>query len=245
MNTPSLAHETTTRLRLKLPAGADLAALREALQVLPGVSKLRLAPAARSVIVNYDGRSATRREVLALAGRHAAATAATGRRSTGEPSGLSLEAALLAGALVPLLPNAWRPAAAVALVGAKTIGALSTGAEPAGAVLDGIALASTALTGHPLTATTSVLIGAAAERWRDALVDDTDRLLAQLTPPEAATYRVRRGAPKGARAMSVAVPQLQAGDCLRLSPGDVDRLEAAGISAMPRVWPASAAPDRR
>jgi Cu2+-exporting ATPase len=204
-----------------MSAEADLEALRDALESLPGVTALRLAPAARSVIVAYDGRAATRRAVLACAEQHSVAVPAEDRRRPATASGLPLEAAMVAGALVPFLPNPWRPAAAVALVGAKTIGALHTGAEPAGAVLDGIALASTALTGHPLTATTSVLIGAAAERWRDALVDDTDRLLAQLTPPEAAAYRVRRGTAKTSRTLSLETASLQPGDRLRVNGGDV------------------------
>jgi Cu2+-exporting ATPase len=216
----TIAHETATRLRLRLPGGTDLEALRGALQALPGVLSLRLAPAATSIVIGYDGRPGTRREILARTKR-LPVSAVPGRRPTGAPTGLPLEAALLAGALVPLLPNPWRPAAAVALVGARTLGALRTGAEPAGAALDAIALASMALTGHPLTATSSVLVGAAAERWRDVLVEDTDRLLARLAPPEAPVYRVRRGAPSVARARSLPVGELQAGDRLRLVAGDV------------------------
>ena len=229
-----IAHETATRLRLRLPATADLDALHDALLALPGVVSLRRAEAARSIVVVHDGRLATRREVLAQAERIAAAPAQEGRpRASG--AGLSLEAALVAGALVPLLPPQLRPAAAVGLVGAKTALALRSGAEPGGAVLDAIALGSTALTGHPLTATTSVLIGAAAERWRDALVDDTDRLLAQLTPPEASSYRVRRGMPASARTMTLEAGQLQAGDCLRLAAGDVvpaDGIVTDGAAAL-------------
>jgi Cu2+-exporting ATPase len=221
VNAATIAHETPTRLRLKLPAGADLSALLDVLGALPGVMALRAAPAARSMVVSYDGRAATRREVLAHAQRYSTVELAQERAPAGPARGLPLEATMLAGALVSLLPNPWRPAAAVALVGAKTVGALRTGAEPAGAVLDAIALASTALTGHPLTATTSVLIGAAAERWRDMLVDDTDRLLAQLTPAEAAVYRVRRASARAGRGVSLAVSELQPGDCLRLAAGDV------------------------
>lgn len=217
----TIAHETSTRLRLRLPADADLAALREALEALTGVTALRLAPSARSVVVSHDGRAATRREVLACVERHSVAVPPQERRRAGGEPALPLEAALLAGAVVPLLPPPLRTAAALGLVGARTVGALRAGAEPAGVVLDGIALATTALTGHPLTATTSVLIGAAAERWRDALVGDTDRLLAQLTPPEAAAYRVRRGLPKGGRLLSLAASELQPGDRLRLAAGDV------------------------
>jgi Cu2+-exporting ATPase len=221
MSMATIAHETSTRLRLRLPAGADLALLREALEAVRGVTALRLAPSARSVVVAYDGRAATRRQVLDCVERHSAPVPPQERRRAGGEPALPLEAALLAGAAVPLLPPSLRTAAALGLVGARTIGALRAGAEPAGVVLDGIALASTALTGHPLTATTSVLIGAAAERWRDALVDDTDRLLAQLTPPEAAAYRVRRGLPKGGRLLSLAPSELQPGDRLRLAAGDV------------------------
>jgi Cu2+-exporting ATPase len=221
MSAATIAHETSTRLRLRLPAGADLSALHEVLAGLPGVTALRPAPAARSIVVAYDGRAATRRQLLAHAERHAVAAPPHEQAPAGKAGGLPLEVAMLAGALVPLLPNPWRPAAAAALVGAKTIGALRGGAEPVGAVLDAIALVSTALTGHPLTATTSVLIGAAAERWRDILVDDTDRLLAQLTPAEAAVYRARRGTAKGGRTLVLAPSELQPGDCLRLVAGEV------------------------
>jgi cation-transporting P-type ATPase C len=215
-----LVHETSTRLRLRLPANADLDALHDVLLASPGVLSLRLAPAARSIVVGYDGRAATRREVLAQAERIAAAPPQE-RPTRASGAGLSLEAAMVAGALVPLLPPPLRPAAAVLLVGAKTVGALRSGAEPSGAILDAIALATTAMTGHPLTATTSVLVGAAAERWRDSLVDDTDRLLVQLTPPEASRYRVRRGASSSSRALMLESAQLQTGDCLRLAAGDV------------------------
>ena len=220
MNTATIVHETSTRLRLRLPARADLSALHDVLKGLQGVTALRAAPAARSIVVSYDGRAATRREVLAHAELRAVAASAQDR-APAPAGGLPIEAAMLAGALVPLLPNPWRPAAAVALVGAKTIGALRAGADPAGAVLDAIALASTALTGHPLTATTSVLIGAAAERWRDVLVDETNRLMARLTPVEAAVYRAVRGTGRAGRTVSLAVPQLQPGDRLRLAAGDV------------------------
>jgi Cu2+-exporting ATPase len=229
-----IAHETATRLRLRLPADADLDALHDALLALPGVTSLRRAGAARSLVIVYDGRAGTRREVLAHAERMASAPAQP-RRPQPSSAGLPLGAALAAGALVPLLPPQLRPAAAALLVGAKTVGALRSGAEPGGAVLDAIALATTALTGHPLTATTSVLVGAAAERWRDALVDDTDRLLAQLTPPEAPTYRVRRGMPPAARTMALDPAQMQAGDCLRLAAGDVvpaDGIVTEGAGAL-------------
>jgi Cu2+-exporting ATPase len=221
MSMATIAHETSTRLRLRLPADADLAALGEALAALPGVTALRLASAARSVVVVHDGRATTRRRVLACVEKHAVAVSPRERRRAGGEAALPLEAALLAGAVVPLLPPPWRTAAAVGLVGARSVGALRTGAEPAGVVLDGIALASTALTGHPLTATTSVLVGAAAERWRDTLVADTDRLLEQLTPPEAPAYRVRRGLPKGLRPLSLAAAEMQPGDRLQLAAGDV------------------------
>lgn len=217
MSRAIVAHETATRLRLRLPADTDWAGLRQSVAAVAGVTDLRSAPAARSLIVEYDGRAATRRAVIDRAGRRHRGT--TGSEPTGHAPapGLPLEAGLLAGACVAALPNPWRPVAAVALVGARTLGAMRAGAEPAGVVLDAIALASTALTGHPMTATTSVLVGAAAERWRDALVDDTDRLLAQLTPTAAPAFRVRRGG----STIASTIDELQPGDSLSLRAGDV------------------------
>ena len=129
-----IAHETATRLRLRLPADADLDALHDALLALPGVTSLRRVGAARSLVIAYDGRAGTRREVLAHAERIASAPAQP-RRPQPSSAGLPLEAALAAGALVPLLPPQLRPAAAALLVSAKTVGALRSGAEPGGAVV--------------------------------------------------------------------------------------------------------------
>jgi len=99
MTAATIAHETSTRLRLKLPDGVDQEALRQALAALPGVMTLRFAPSARSVVVGYDGRPAVRQEILARAARFSAAAAAK-RGPVRAPTGIPLEAALLAGALV-------------------------------------------------------------------------------------------------------------------------------------------------
>jgi cation transport ATPase len=244
MNAGPIAHETATRLRLRLPPATDLASLHDALTALPGVRALRMAPAARSIVVGYDGRASTRRAVLGCVAERSVAGQAQERAPAPAPSGLSLEAALLAAAVMPLLPNPIRPAAAVALVGARALGALRMGAEPTGVGLDAIALAATALTGRPMTATTSVLVGAAAERWRDSLIEDNDRLLAQLTPPEAPAYQARLGAQQGGKAVSLAASALQPGDCVSLRAGDVvpaDGVIAQGEGAI-ADW---LAPDRR
>ena len=91
MTAATIAHETSTRLRLRMPTEADLEALHDALESLPGVTALRLAPAARSVVVTFDGRAATRREVLACAERHSVAVPAQDRRRPATASGLPLE----------------------------------------------------------------------------------------------------------------------------------------------------------
>ncbi|MCZ7564278.1 MAG: hypothetical protein M5U08_11285 [Burkholderiales bacterium] len=221
MSAAPIAHETATRLRLRLPAATDLDAVREALSALPGITSLRIAQAARSIIVGYDGRARTRRAVLRCVDRQRASAPAQDRAPTVAPRGVSLEGAVLAAALVPVLPGPLRPAAAVGLVGARALEVLRTGAEPAGAVLDAIALASTALSGHPMMAATSVMVSAAAERWRDSLVDDTDRLLAQLTPAEAPAYRTRRGTRGGDATELLEPSDLQPGDRVLLEAGDV------------------------
>lgn len=240
----TLLHETPTRLRLRLPTLAQLRRARVALDFLPGVRALRSAEAARSLTVQYDGRSATRRAILAAASQPAPATAPARRihrhvpddRPRRRPPALPLGAPLAAAALTPLLPPAARPAAALALVAAKAWADLRSGQDASATALDTLSLASTALTGHPLTATTSMLLGAAAESRRNALLAETDDLLAQLAPPSAPAYTVRRGA----RPLALAPDALLPGDRLDLGAGDVLPADALVLAGSAQAAPSPA-----
>jgi cation transport ATPase len=78
-----------------------------------------------------------------------------------------------------------------------------------------VALVSTALTGHALTATTSLLMGAVAERRRNALLSESDRMLAGLAmAPADAALVLRAGGP-----LRLALDAIDVGDCIRIGAG--------------------------
>jgi len=89
------------------------------------------------------------------------------------------------------------------------------GEDLAAAALDAVALTSTALTGHPLTATASLLMGSIAERHRNALLRETDALLAGLAPVLAERVEVLRAG----QLLAVAPDEIEAGDRLRVEAG--------------------------
>jgi cation transport ATPase len=222
MNTGAVLHETPGRLRLRLAPGVDPVEARVRFEQLDGVHRVRASAAARSVTLRYDGRRATRNAILKLLPtlRARAARAHRAPRKDlparrGET--LPVEASALGAALTPLLPAGVRPAAALGLVAAKALAAQRKGAEPIATALDALALGSTALTGHPLAATTSILLGALAERRRDGLLVETDRLLSGLAEVSMAKHRVERAD----GACEVDTAELAIGDRLELAAGAV------------------------
>lgn len=215
--THELLHETATRLRLRLATRDGLRRTRAALELLPGVLALRSADAARSLTVHYDGRAATRRAILAATARRTDEAHTDAARPRRRRPALPLEAPLAVSALAPLLPPKARPALALAIVAAKAWADRRNGQDASVTLLDTLSLATAALTGHPLTATTSVLLGTVAERRRDALLEETDELLARLLPAPRAAYPVTRGA----RRLQLPPDALLAGDRLVVEAGTV------------------------
>jgi cation transport ATPase len=187
----TVVHEAGPRIRLRLSARIDPVDLQLRVRQLPGVESVRLNAAARSIVVAHDGRKATREALLQEATRRpAASTRPPARRREGR---LPVSATVAGAALAATLPQPGRSIVALALVAARSALGLRAGSEPTAMVLDAISLATTALTGHPLTATASVVLSSVAEQWRDSLLADTDQLLAHLVPTEDAAYEVVRG----------------------------------------------------
>lgn len=187
----TVVHEAGHRIRLRFSADVDPVDLQLRVQQLPGIEWVRLNTAARSLVVAHDGRKVTRQALLQESSRRPTAAApAPARRQTRR---LPVSATVAAAALAAALPQPGRSIVAVALVAGKSALGLRAGAEPTAVVLDAISLATTALTGHPLTATTSVVLSSVAEQWRDRLLADTDQLLAHLVPAEDAAYELVRG----------------------------------------------------
>lgn len=200
----TVVHEAGPRIRLRISAHVDAIDLQLRVQQLPGVESVRLNPAARSLVVAHDGRKATREALLQESTRRPAASAPPPARRQAE--GLPVSATVAGAALAAALPQPGRSIVALALVAGKSALGLRAGSEPTAIVLDAISLATTALTGHPLTATTSVVLSSVAERWRDSLLSDTDQLLAHLVPAEDAEYEVVRGGRRRRVAPSAIVP---------------------------------------
>jgi cation transport ATPase len=220
MSAGVVLHETPGRLRLRVAFDVEPVETRVRFEQLTGVHRVRVSAAARSVTIAYDGRRVTRRAILELLPTlHAQGARArrTPRKELPARAGetLPVEASLLAAALTPLLPTDIRPVAALGLVAAKSWAAWRKGAEPIATGLDALALASTALTGNPLTATTSVLLGTLAERRRDGLLVETDRLLSELAELGMSKYRVERAD----GVLDVDTAELSVGDRLRLAAG--------------------------
>jgi len=209
-----IVHETATRIRFRLAPGSDTAQTRVGLEMLRGVRSVRISPAAHSVTLTYDGRQATRRAIVELTTTLAHRGAGVELPRRGDET-LPLEAPLLAASLAPLLPPPARSALALGLLAGKAFTAWKKDADITAAALDSVALATTALTGHPLTATTSLLMGAVAERRRNVMLRETDQLLAHLAPTPGPSYEIERGS----RSMTIGAGDLQAGDLAWLGSG--------------------------
>lgn len=212
----AVVHETATRLRLRLEPGNDMAQARVALELLSGVRSVRISPAARSVAVTYDGRTATRQAILervTTLPRQAVSDDLPRRHDEAIP----LEVSLLAASFAPLLPPPARTAVVLTLLAGKVFGAWQKGADITATALDSVALATTALTGHPLTATTSLLMGVVAERWRDAMLRESDQLLAHLVPTPGRVYDTERASQR----LSVSARDLRVGDRAWLGSGSI------------------------
>lgn len=227
-------HETATRLRLRFARSEQVAPARVALELLSGVNSVRASRAARSLAIHHDGRLRTRQAIVQVA-TALAAEPHSPRLPRRRDESLPIEAPLLAAALTPLLPKQARPIAALALVAGKSWHAWRRGEDITAAALDSIALISTALSGHPLTATTSLLMGSLAERRRNALLGETDRLLAGLAlAPDDAMTVVRAG-----NVTQLAIDSIEVGDSVRVAAGQVVPVDgivldgAAEVVALP------------
>lgn len=225
-----ILHETAGRLRLRCPDSIALPDLRVQLELLPGVSTVRLTPSIRSATVRYDGRRRTRAAVVGLVDRMARqrrpsappTLPGTHRRST---LGTLVPAILTAA--VPLAPSQARPAVALGALAVRTALRPAQERRSAGVLLDTLSLATTALSGHPVATATSILLGSVAEAWRDDLLEDADRLLEHLTPPVEPGYAAERAG----STQRIGVNELRMGDVVALEAGQVvpaDGLVRAG-----------------
>jgi cation transport ATPase len=258
-----ILHETARRLRLGVAPGIELDPLAASLATLTGVAAVRVSAPLRCVVVHYDGTPATRAAVLAgLQGasgparrRTAAPKAATKLASAPAPAtqprrprarrrGPAAEVAAWAPAAlalaVPVLPQDWRPGAALGTVAARVLtqaGRLRQ--DPAAVLLDAASLASLAISGQPLVVSTSVLLRLLAERLSGRLVRQADDLLGHLLPAAAAEYQVLRDPEDQGDGSAWPLRALRAGDRVRLYPGDVVPVDGCVLLGSAMLAPAA------
>ncbi len=248
MSGGEILHETARRLRLGAAPGVDLDRLGASLVPLTGVRSVRVNAPLRCVVVHYDGLPETRAAVLAgLRARPEPASARTTahkpRRSRAGPHRPATEAAAWAPAVlavaVPVLPQDWRPGAALGAVAARVL--TQTGRlrqDPAAVLLDAASLASLAVSGQPLVVSTSVLLRLLAERLSGRLVRQVDGLLDHLLPTEAAQYTALRDPEEGGDWSWWPLRALRTGDRVRLFPGDVVPLDGCVVQGSAVLAPA-------
>lgn len=234
-----IAHETAQRLRLQVSSSVSLTDLRVQFERLPGVASVRISPSIRSLTVRHDGRRRTRAAVLGAlerelrAPRHVGSTAPRQRPKGRRGAGLPQMLPALATATLPLAPAGARPAIALGALAVRTLTRPPQERRTAAFLLDTLSLATTALTGHPFATTASILLGSVAERWRDDLLEDADRLLEHLTPPVDADYLTTRD---GAT-MRLEVNALRTGDVVQLDSGQVVPADGLVRSGKARIAP--------
>lgn len=230
MNRQAIRHETAHRLRVAVPADADLDALRGVLEHLPGVRSVRTNGRLRCVVVGHDGARVTRDAVLECIAAPAPATRpARARRPRPRRRADAAWAPAALAASVPLLPAHWRPGGALTVVVARVLTQGDRLREDAPAVLlDATSLAALALSGQSLVVSASVLLRLLAERLSARFVRQADGLLNRLLPTEAARYQALRG-PGDAAADWWPLRELRAGDRVRLFPGDVVPLDGCVV----------------
>lgn len=221
-----------------MPPSVSLTDLRVQLERLPGVTSVRVARPIRSVTVHHDGRKRSRAGVLGALERELRApqqVAATQpqRQKHRTASGLPPMLPALAAAALPLTPAGARPAVALGALAARTLTRPPEERRTAAFLLDTLSLATTALTGHPVATTGSILPGSVAERWRDDLLADADRLLEHLTPTVDSEYPTTRQR----ATLRLAADELRTGDVVELEPGQVVPADGLVRSGKARIAP--------
>jgi hypothetical protein len=244
-------HETAHRLRWRLPPGRDSDGLKADLARLPGVRSVRINTAIPCMVVEHDGRAATRVSVMARlqgrAGRTAPKRPASvrGPEHPGMAEVWAWAPSLLAVAL-PMLPRSWRSGTALAVVGLRLVSQPSRLRADAPAVLlDAASLAALAVNGQPLVVSTSVLLRLLSERLSARLVRQADGLMAHLLPTEAARYTALREPADTSAWAWWPLRALRAGDRVRLFPGDVVPVDGCVVEGSATLAPALAGTEMR
>lgn len=230
---PTVVHELPGRLRLRLPPGTPVSPTAARLRRLPGVRAARPNRSARSVIVEYDGRSPTRTSILQNSGP---AAPASSQPETAEVDETSLDPAPLTGLVTAglavvaslLLP---RPVGRVItavniaptlLVGIDTL--VQRGVKVP--VLDALSIGVTAARGEYVTANSARFLLSLAGYLEDSSAQRSDDLLQALLRPNPETAMVERDGVVARQPFAA----LSVGDRVHVSAGELIPVDGTVIS---------------
>ncbi|WP_449242391.1 heavy metal translocating P-type ATPase [Desulfovibrio sp.] len=236
----SVIHELPGRLRLRARILADPSLDRAYLEALlgglPGVRSARVNERAASLVLEYDGKKATRRKVLDLLGRIPDEAFLPEREEEREIALPAVLGQALAACATPFLPG-WSRAPLGWLLGLPTILAglgtlLNRGVKVE--VLDAAAVAFSLLRRDHFTANAVVAmlgLGSWLEQWTRK---KSDQLLKNLLRPQVETVFVERDA----REVRLPFDELRVGDIVVCGAGElvpVDGIVVDGEAAVNRA----------
>ncbi|WP_172731720.1 heavy metal translocating P-type ATPase [Pluralibacter gergoviae] len=217
----SIVHRLPGRLRLRVPQLASCPDgagwFRQQLLALPGVSGVRLRPAARSAVVEFDPRVSGAEALLAQI-----ADIDWRQRSEGEyePEYCMADNLVNAGglALAQLLPKKWGGLSTLLLTAPTLIDGLDTLSQRQlkTEVLDALALGISMSRGDHRTAMVTQSLLTLGEYMEQQTSRHSDALLASLMQPQDHPVWVERGG----ESIEIASSELAEGDVMLLGPGD-------------------------
>jgi len=231
-----IAHEGPGRLRVKLPLVGlpllDTDHLSRGLRAFPGVTSVRINPAAMSVVVTYDRKPATRRRILDRVARLERHELRFRRRGEDDaPSALPLVGRIALLAALPLLPPLLGRILCLATISPRVLrGARSLVQEGVTVeVLDALAVSIGALRGQFATAVTTDLMMKSGEFLEETTIRHSGELLQELLMPNPETAWVERDG----RPVEVPFATVQKGDTVIVGTGGlvpVDGVIRAGTA---------------
>ncbi|MGD9919025.1 MAG: heavy metal translocating P-type ATPase [Paenirhodobacter sp.] len=239
----SIVHEVPGRLRVRMPllglARLDIDQLARMLRAIPGVTAVRINPAATSLVFRHDGDAGTRARILdRLASlEHGQLCFQSPQDAAGRPalSPMLWRAALLA--LRPVLPPRLGNALTVATIAPRVLrGARSVLRDGVTIeLLDALAVSLGAAQGNFGTALTTDTMMEAGEFLEETTIQRSGALLQKLLMPNPETAMIERDG----QIVEVAFAEVRRGDTVVVETGGLVPVDGRVISGRAQVNQAS------
>ena len=215
-------HELPGRIRLRVPAVADprvsIGALEAWLDIVDVVRHVRINRAARSIVIDYRPGDGARDAVIERLERFRVDLDESATEEDGDGGIAGLVSALVALALVPVLPPAGKRALTLLAIGPT----LARGADAfihggvRTEVLDALAVGLSAARGEYLTATLTGSMLALGEYLEERTARQSDQMLRRLLRPKPAPAWVERDG----TLIQVPGEEVREGEIVAVGPGD-------------------------